>query len=282
MLNWNKKERPLPSLLGMGGGAGGFAFGGGSFGPITATGGTKTIGSGPASGYTIHTFTSPGTFTVTAGFDNIQYLVVAGGGGGMFAEGNQNAGGAGGGGFRTNVPGHPLAGSTLLMEPGSYSITVGQGGPNFSWTNSPYAPYSGDPSSIASLIVSAGGGASNVAGGSGGGGFAGPTSGFAGNTPPTSPPQGFPGGDGRPYNNSSGSGGGGAGGAGQPASGTGLGGPGSTIDITGTPVTYAAGGNGTSRGNAPTPANSGNGGTSNYGSAGTAGAPGIVIIRYLS
>ena len=29
MLNWNKKERPLPSLLGMGGGAGGFAFGGG-------------------------------------------------------------------------------------------------------------------------------------------------------------------------------------------------------------------------------------------------------------
>ena len=30
MLNWNKKEKPLPSLIGMGGGAGGFAFGGGS------------------------------------------------------------------------------------------------------------------------------------------------------------------------------------------------------------------------------------------------------------
>lgn len=30
MLNWNKKERPLPSLIGLGGGAGGFAFGGGS------------------------------------------------------------------------------------------------------------------------------------------------------------------------------------------------------------------------------------------------------------
>lgn len=249
--------------------------------PFSASGGTKTTGSGPATGYTIHTFTSPGTFTVNSGSSNIQYLVVGGGGGGVHATGNQNAGGGGGGGFRTNVPGHPLAGSPLSMTPGSYSITVGQGGPNIYWTDFPYAIGSGNPSSIGSLIVSAGGGASNIAGGSGGGGFA-ATTGLAGNTPPTSPPQGFPGGDGIPYNNSPGSGGGGAGGAGQPAAGPGLGGPGSTIDITGTPATYAAGGNGTDRGNAPTPANSGNGGSSNYNASGTSGAPGIVIIRYLT
>ena len=251
--------------------------------PISATGGTKTTGSGPASGYTIHTFTSPGSFTVSSGSNNIQYLVVAGGGGGVQAEGNQNAGGAGGGGFRTNVPGHPLAGSALLVGPGSYSIQVGSGGPNFHWTSLPSGPsYNGQPSFIGSLITSDGGGASNTAGGSGGGGFAGPTPGAAGNTPPVSPPQGNPGGEGIPYNNSSGSGGGGAGGAGQPASGPGAGGPGSTIDITGSSGTYSAGGNGSQRGNAPTPANSGNGGPSNYSGAGTSGAPGIVIIRYLS
>ena len=40
--------------------------------PITATGGTVTT----AGGKTIHTFTSPGTFTVTSASGDVEYLVV--------------------------------------------------------------------------------------------------------------------------------------------------------------------------------------------------------------
>ena len=43
---------------------------------FSATGGTVTT----AAGKTIHTFTSSGTFTVTSGFGDVEYLVVAGGG----------------------------------------------------------------------------------------------------------------------------------------------------------------------------------------------------------
>ena len=53
--------------------------------PFVATGGTKST----SGSKTIHTFTSPGTFSVTSGSNtNLEYLVVAGGGG---------AGGGGGG-----------------------------------------------------------------------------------------------------------------------------------------------------------------------------------------
>jgi hypothetical protein len=48
-------------------------------GPISATGGTVTTA---GDGKTIHTFTASGTFTVTSGNGNVEYLVVAGGGGG--------------------------------------------------------------------------------------------------------------------------------------------------------------------------------------------------------
>ena len=47
-------------------------------------------------------FTSDGTFTVSSGTDDIQYVVVAGGGGG--GGGDVGAGG-GAGGYRSNVPG---------------------------------------------------------------------------------------------------------------------------------------------------------------------------------
>src|SRR6056300_605883 len=57
---------------------------------FSATGGTITT----SGNYTIHTFTSSGTFQVTAGSKNIEVLVVAGGGGG--GGDNSGAGGAGG------------------------------------------------------------------------------------------------------------------------------------------------------------------------------------------
>ena len=45
-----------------------------------ASGGTLDTTS--RSGYNIHTFTSPGTFQVTSGSKDVEYLVIAGGGGG--------------------------------------------------------------------------------------------------------------------------------------------------------------------------------------------------------
>ena len=47
---------------------------------VDATGGTKT--STARAGYNVHTFTSPGTFSVTSNSGTVEYLVVAGGGSG--------------------------------------------------------------------------------------------------------------------------------------------------------------------------------------------------------
>ena len=78
-----------------------------------ATGGTITS----SGAYTIHTFTTSGTFTpIVSG--NVEYLVVAGGGGG--SSGATGAGGGGGGGgFRTG---------TLAVTAQAYTVTVGTGG----------------------------------------------------------------------------------------------------------------------------------------------------------
>ena len=66
-----------------------------NFTPMTATGGTI---SNARSGYTAHIFTSPGTFTVTAGdTTNGEVLVVAGGGSG---GGGRHCGGGGAGAIR--------------------------------------------------------------------------------------------------------------------------------------------------------------------------------------
>ena len=65
---------------------------------ISATGGTETT----CGDFKIHTFTGPGTFTVSSlgnpvgGSDKVDYLVVGGGGGG----GGDGGGGGGAGGFR--------------------------------------------------------------------------------------------------------------------------------------------------------------------------------------
>jgi len=90
-------------------------FGSSSGSPfVSATGGSITT----SGDYTIHTFNSSGTFTVTsAGADGaIDYLIVAGGGSG----GDHNGGGGGAGGL--------LTGSTTVSAGTGYSLVIGSGG----------------------------------------------------------------------------------------------------------------------------------------------------------
>jgi hypothetical protein len=232
---------------------------------VAATGGTVTC----CGNYKIHTFTGPGTFTVTsggnpAGSSAVDYLVVAGGGGGGSNQiGNGGGAGGGAGGYReskaTGAPwtASPLASSTSLpVSVQSYPITVGGGGPGGT------SPNRGTPgsNSVFSTITSAGGGGGGTGspsapqkngdpGGSGGGGGSdgGTNLGGSGNTPPTSPSQGNNGGDNS--TGEKGAGGGGAGGTGgsmtAPVVSTGpsgAGGSGATTSISGSPTTYAGGG----------------------------------------
>jgi hypothetical protein len=62
---------------------------------MVATGGTKTT----SGAYTIHTFTSSGTFAVSGASATVDYMIVAGGGGG----GATRAGGGGGGGMIVSI-----------------------------------------------------------------------------------------------------------------------------------------------------------------------------------
>jgi hypothetical protein len=254
---------------------------------IVATGGTVSC----CGNCKIHTFTGPGTFTVTSTATNpannvVSYMVVAGGGSG--GTGYQGGGG-GAGGFREyKSPVTPYTASPLDGNPGgtsitvtstSFPITVGGGG------SSPIVNcQAGNPgsNSVFSTITSTagGGGGAHTSppapenagknGGSGGGaGRTGtPVSGGSGNTPPVSPSQGSDGGDtttpyGFPY---SGGGGGGATAQGTNTSGStvGPGGAGATTSISGSPTAYAGGGGGGGYANpapASTPADTGAGGT---------------------
>ena len=210
---------------------------------VTATGGTITT----CGDFKIHTFTSPGTFTVSCagnadGSNTVSYMVVAGGGGG----GYEDAGGGGAGGFRegrtttcsyTVSPLNAPAG--LPVSATGYPITVGGGGAGGSQpTSTSAAQGTNGSNSVFSTITSAGGGGGGGGecstnngirqgknGGSGGGGagvFA-PTpqdgscgpSGGTGNTPPVTPAQGTDGANGptlpRQTNNVAELGGGGGG-----------------------------------------------------------------------
>jgi hypothetical protein len=240
---------------------------------IVATGGTVTC----CGDYKIHTFTGPGTFTVTnagPGSSTVDYLVVAGGGGG----GGRHGGGGGAGGFRTNYP-SSCAGIPVTAQ--AYPIIVGGGGVGGVWRSPSLAPQnppgSQGSNSVFSTITSTGGGGGGTAisavscgavafaGGSGGGGtHCGPSVDAGnGNTPPVSPPQGNPGGAGlatAPYD---GGGGGGASAAGAAGSSTGNGGAGTANSISGSPTSYAGGGGGGGYGCA--------GGTGGIGGGGTSG-----------
>jgi mucin-19 len=246
-----------------------FGIGGLVAGPsFSATGGTVTY----AAGKTIHTFTGSGDFTVTGAPPtfNVDYLVVAGGGGGANpSQGENRIAGSGAGGM--------LTGSAFPVSPGPYTITIGNGGVG----NGP-TPNNGGPSSFGPTITATGGGgggrddpaptAGGTPGGSGGGawyinsggGGAGiPGQGYAG-----SPGFGTP---------EYGGGGGGAGGVGTRR----FGGPGAPSSISGTSVTYAAGGESNNYPSTDRTAN-GTASTGNGGSGRGSGGSGIVIIAYPS
>jgi len=218
---------------------------------VAATGGTITC----CGDYKIHTFTGPGTFTVTCGGNivgnnKIDYLVVAGGGaggGGKAANGGGSGGGAGG--FReskaTGAPwtASPLATcASLVLTAAPYPITVGAGGGPGSGCGQPGS------NSIFSTITSAGGGGGGAGqspcngqpGGSG-------ASRNLGNDPPVSPPQGQ---NGAPATGGAAGGGGGAGEVGAPSATQtnygegGRGGAGVNTSISGSPIAYAGGGGG--------------------------------------
>jgi hypothetical protein len=245
---------------------------------VAATGGTITT----SGDYKIHTFTGPGTFTVSNagnpfGSSTVDYLVVAGGGAG--GGGSPQSGGGGAGGYRTNYP-SGCAGLPISVT--GYPITIGAGGTGSAST----AIGSSGNNSIFLSITSTGGGGGGYypsnpcgqdgnPGGSGGGNGqtnpgTQPTAG-AGNTPPVSPPQGNPGGasnNGTPGAGvNSGTGGGGAGAAGGVAlndqASAGNGGAGLASSISGSSVTRAGGGGGARHPGTPTGGDGGTGGGGN-------------------
>jgi hypothetical protein len=208
--------------------------------------------------YKYVTFTGSGTLTVTrAGLADV-LIVGAGGGGGNVTYG----GGGGGGGFQL------ITG--LYLENKAYTLTIAGGGAaggaatdttRFDTIASiPGGGYGG---------TSGGAGDRGVQGASGGGGrFS--TNGGAGMT-------GLGNAGGNSSSSTNAGGGGGAGGAGGSPTTAGLG---LANSLTNTPVTYAAGGTGSSGGGAGG-ANTGNGGAgANAGGTGAgAGGSGVIIVR---
>lgn len=219
---------------------------------FTATGGTVT----EANGYRIHTFTSSGTFQVTKGSTEVEYLIIAGGGGAACAFG----GGGGAGGYRCSVPGELSGGSSVVeskvnVSVASYSVIVGAGGAGGDTGGSPKGANGSNSSALG--ITSVGGGTSGSyesaptysygdSGGSGGGGGSSETSTtYAGGSGTSG--QGTAGGYGYGRNGYLGGGGGGAGAAGGNAvanTKSGDGGAGLYSSITGTSVARGGGGSG--------------------------------------
>lgn len=246
-------------------------------------------------GYMVHTFTTVGTSTFTPATSGlVDILVVAGGGGGGGNSAQSHAGGGGGSG------GLYYAEKTTVSGP--VTVTVGASGTgevaisSSSWI----ASTAGGNSAFGSLTVQGGGRGGHQAenggpGGSGGGGGRG------------FPPGGTTGGASTKtigFGNAGGGSGSALGGTASAGSGGGAGsiglysyndsirtpgGGGFTCLISGTPVTYAAGGDGGARnlsgnGTSASP-NTGSGGGGGDGSSGVLtsggnGGSGIVIVRY--
>lgn len=181
--------------------------------------------------YQLNTFTSSGTLTLLRG-GFVEYLLVGGGGGGASSGPASSGGGGGGGQVLTNI------GSPTIFLPGTYTITVGLGGPaaQVSLANGS----AGGNTSISGLVnITAAGGLGGTwnggtpvrNGGSSGNGNLGGLSSYVQTENNTTIGSG---------------GGGGAGGAGQNSSSgiPGTGGNGTANSITGSSITYATGGHG--------------------------------------
>jgi len=291
----------------------------------TVSGTGNTLVTAPCCANTkIATFTGPGSLCVssispTPANNEVSYLVVAGGGGGASGSNQPNSygsGGAGAGGYReakspaatgytaSPLDGYATPGNRVSLTVASIPIQVGGGGTALAYN----APGSGAPvasqngsNSIFSSITAAGGGGGGTgcggaspdnkgrAGGAGGGaGGKSPCGGGAagaGNTPSTTPSQGFPGGTGTCSANTSAGGGGGAGAVGgngsTPPNVGGPGGAGVASSISSASVTRAGGGGGGSgypntppRNGTPAPGGAGGGGLGNGSSPSSGGGAG--------
>jgi len=242
--------------------------------------------------YRVHKFENDGQFCVIGSTMTADVLVIGAGGG---------AGTGGGGGGAAG--GYVMLSSTV-MAPGCYTVDIGSGGA----VGTGFGGNGGQGGDTVFGSITAlgggfggGGGANGNSGGSGGG------SGYNGTSPGTAlqPSRPYPstglgnnGGAGQtlPGGNYPGGGGGGAGGAGggyvNSATG-GAGGVGTTSDITGATVDYAAGGSGGCQGSCyqgteragAGPSGKGGGGNSWAETRGvpygTAGGDGFVVVRYV-
>ena len=221
----------------------------------TVSGGTVTT----SGSYTIHTFTSSGTFTVSGqAKTGVDYLLVAGG-----AGGGSTRAGAGGAGGMTETTG-------ASIPVGTYTITVGAGGAGAVTNGNGNADgAAGSTTSFGSLSSVVGGGYGGGqgrvggAGGSGGGGSDGQNGG-AGTSG-----QGNAGGN--SISDRGGGGGGGKGGAGNVGASSlvgGAGGAAGASNYSGSTVNYSGGGGGGSRDNGA----GGNGGGGGAGAGGQSGS----------
>jgi hypothetical protein len=243
---------------------------------MQATGGTVTT----SGNYKIHRFTGNGTFNVTTapaggGDAETEILVVAGAGGG----GNDRGGGGGAGGtiYQTAYTG--------FSATGNYTVTIGGGGAG---SPSEGVRAGNGSNSVLGAVTATGGGSGGGGdgsdsfgsrrngrnGGSGGGAKTGGTrgTGIAGQ-----------GNDGATGDAGGGGGAGAAGTAGNPSPQA----AGFTSSISGSSVTYARGGRGTSSNGGAGPvggANTGDGGGGGAFSGGQqpggAGGSGVVVIKY--
>ena len=223
---------------------------------VTSPSGTESSFAYGSENYKLHTFTSNGTFTVTAS-GIVEYLIVAGGGGG--GDGRNGGGGHGGGG------GGGVLTGTMWVPVGTHAVTVGGGGAAGIATMTT-GDNGGNSTFLHQIAIGGGGGhggtnsplTGNSGGcGGGGGGQAGGTGGHVGGYGTMN--QGCNGGDGYydsgSNNNHSGHRGGGGGGAGTPGRSWNVnlhknnwkafeGGDGRACSITGSQVYYGGGGGG--------------------------------------
>lgn len=232
-----------------------------------ATGGTMSTFSNATSSYTVHTFLTNGTLSVTES-GTVTVLVVAGGGGGGYDRGS----GGGAGGLIYNNSYSVTAGQNI-------SVVVGNGGRHGQGGSTP--PLNGENSTFGTLNANGGGAGGSVnattqipakAGGSGGGGY-GQIACTGGSATPAG--QGNAGGNGNCAATFTGGGGGGAGGVGgNGGASAGIGGVGINYSINGSVFCYAGGGGSTKDGGAGGAAVCGGGAGSNTGVVGVSGTNG--------
>lgn len=189
-------------------------------------------------GYRYHTFTEDGVFSLPAGANDLDVLVVAGGGGGGTGDDGLSSSGPGGGGGGGGV----LLSTAVELAAANYSVTVGQRG---------LANVSGGNSVFADFTAIGGGrgardGAASAGDGGSGGGANGESSVMVGGAGTTG--QGFKGGDAVAGNYSGGGGGATEAGADGGGMSIGKGGEGLLVAWEGAAGVYGSGGGGVGTG----------------------------------